>query len=618
MLAWFDGGSNLLTAFFAREGFASACFVIVALCQLLVVGVKGCVRLGRDGVVAVSIPGQIMDIARRRRIAGASFVLPSYGFPDSRLIFTSQKDARVGVILQNMHLATAVTDADLLSRYLREGDEGAFSSLVQMHERMVIGTAWRHTGDPELARDVAQLVFATLARKAKLLAGRKCLAGWLHIAATHFAARTRAAEAARRNRQELAADHSTDRVNADAGMLLEEALSDLGGAEREALVLHYFEDRSYAEMADALGLQEAAVRKRVSRGLEHLGVLLRRRGFRGSAAAALLGASAMQTSIPVTIAAGAVLTLPAAAGSSSFALTFATLMGNTAFKISAAVVLASAIPIAWQSHANSTIRTEIAEARRAAETRATAPGETALDTISLRAEVSTLAESLAASRRNGETVKASLAESQRTLDRIQQEVLVKFGKSDDLARTFAAKLEEILPVINALENKDSLDPTTTEKLKHATKIAMELLPHLGQLRKMDEEPEQAARFASTLMKEVMKLSPETTAALESTIAEGYTDLKRSGLTLSSRPEDNIEEWSERRHAADKALTARVLAILPENAQNHPILKLVGDDVGILLPPEAAMLGRFPGVGGKDVILKANPNEVKPSRSGNQP
>src|SRR5688572_5064780 len=99
-----------------------------------------------------------------------------------------------GVSFQNMDLAGATTDAELLSRYLREGDEHAFAALARRHERMVIGTAWRHLGDPDLARDIAQQVFATLARKAKLLTGRASLAGWLHIAATHIASRTRSAE----------------------------------------------------------------------------------------------------------------------------------------------------------------------------------------------------------------------------------------------------------------------------------------------------------------------------------------------------------------------------------------------------------------------------------------
>src|SRR4029450_4081502 len=126
-----------------------------------------------------------------------------------------------------MSVAPALTDADLLSRYLRDGDEGAFASLVRAHERMVIGTAWRYTGDSELARDVAQQVFATLAQKATLLAERKSLAGWLHIAATHFAKRTRMAEAARRTRHEQAAVQSSERDGGDAGPLLEEALSRL-------------------------------------------------------------------------------------------------------------------------------------------------------------------------------------------------------------------------------------------------------------------------------------------------------------------------------------------------------------------------------------------------------
>jgi RNA polymerase sigma factor (sigma-70 family) len=516
-----------------------------------------------------------------------------------------------------MHLASSVTDADLLSRYLREGDEGAFSSLVQMHERMVIGTAWRYTGDSELARDVAQQVFATLAAKAALLAGRKSLAGWLHIAATHLAARTRAAEAARRNRQEQVAVHSAERANEDAGMVLEEALSSLGSAEREVLILHYFEDRSYAEMAAALGMQEAAVRKRVSRGLERLGVQLRRRGFGGSAVTALVGASAMQAGIPGTVATGTALALPAVTGSSSIALTFATLMGNTAFKISTAVVLAAAIPIAWQGHANSTIRAEVMEARRAAET-ARLPATAAFDATSLHAEVAALTQSLAVSRRKAEGIKASLAENQRTLERMQQEVLVKFGKTEDLARTFATKLEAIIPVLAVMERKEPFDAAGKQKVEQASKVFMELLPYLGQLRRMDEEPEQAGRFVSTFLTEVMKLPPETTASLEQAVAAGYADLKRDGLTLSARPTEGQEQWAQRRDAADKALTARVLAILPESARSHPILKIVGAESGILLPAEAGVLGNIPGGDGPDGFLKASPREGKATDPGKRP
>ncbi len=244
-----------------------------------------------------------------------------------------------------------------------------------------------------------------------------------------------AAEAARRSRQEEAAATPVERVTADVRPLMDEALSSLGEAEREALILHYFEDRSYAEMATALGLQEAAVRKRVSRGLKSLSAQLRKRGFQGSAVAALMGAGAMQTGLVSLTAAGAAFTLPAAAGSSSFALTFATLMGNTVFKISAALVIASAIPIAWQSHANSAIRAEIADLRQTNERSLSTPVQPTFDAVALRTEAAALTEALAVSRGRVEAVNSSLAENRQLLERMQQEVLVKLGKSEDLART---------------------------------------------------------------------------------------------------------------------------------------------------------------------------------------
>ena len=49
--------------------------------------------------------------------------------------------------------------------------------------------------------------------------------------------------------------------------------------DREVVVLHYFQDLSYAEMAAVLGANEAAVRQRVSRALERLGRALRERGL---------------------------------------------------------------------------------------------------------------------------------------------------------------------------------------------------------------------------------------------------------------------------------------------------------------------------------------------------
>src|SRR5262249_27235294 len=79
-------------------------------------------------------------------------------------------------------------DCELLRRYAKTGSEEAFAELVQRHLDLVYSAALRQVNsDAHLAQDVAQTVFADLARKAGLLSRRAVLTGWLYTS-THFAA----------------------------------------------------------------------------------------------------------------------------------------------------------------------------------------------------------------------------------------------------------------------------------------------------------------------------------------------------------------------------------------------------------------------------------------------
>jgi hypothetical protein len=60
--------------------------------------------------------------------------------------------------------------------------------------------------------------------------------------------------------------------------LLEEAMNRLGARERDAVVLRFLEERSFAEVASALGTTEAAAKMRVGRALERLRAIFARRG----------------------------------------------------------------------------------------------------------------------------------------------------------------------------------------------------------------------------------------------------------------------------------------------------------------------------------------------------
>src|SRR5215475_10519573 len=72
-------------------------------------------------------------------------------------------------------------DAELLRLYTETGSEDAFTELVRRYLPLVHSAALRQLhGDQSLAKDVSQTVFIDFARKAKSLADREVLAGWLY------------------------------------------------------------------------------------------------------------------------------------------------------------------------------------------------------------------------------------------------------------------------------------------------------------------------------------------------------------------------------------------------------------------------------------------------------
>lgn len=255
--------------------------------------------------------------------------------------------------LINMFASTAFSDTTLLSHYQSDGNEAAFSALVERYQDLVLGTAYRRTGDADLAREVTQQVFAALARKACFLRNRPSLAGWLHQATVHEANRAIQGAHARGSRLLAVPDEGSSAPQAVPGMLerwaeLEEAIDDLPTVDREVLVLRYFQDKSHSEIATALGVAEPEIRRAVARAVERLGTELRDRGIVGDVSALLVGAVAVQSllSPPAGLAQAALAAALAGGGSGTF-LTLTALMGETAFKTTVLSLLAVAVPTWW-------------------------------------------------------------------------------------------------------------------------------------------------------------------------------------------------------------------------------------------------------------------------------
>lgn len=191
-------------------------------------------------------------------------------------------------------------EAKQLRRFAEQGDEEVFNEIVANHFALVYSTALRQlNGDAQLAQDVAQMVFIALARKARWLPLDIVLAGWLYKAARMSAANVVRTEQRRRIREQEASEmkHHEPEVSPDWERLrpvLDAAMGKLNAKDRDAVLLHYFEQKSFRAVGASLGLSDDAAQKRVTRALDKLRTILSRGGVAvsGSSLSTFLSAGA--------------------------------------------------------------------------------------------------------------------------------------------------------------------------------------------------------------------------------------------------------------------------------------------------------------------------------------
>lgn len=195
-----------------------------------------------------------------------------------------------------------VSDAQLLSQFLKLKNEEAFAAIVNRYGSMVFAVAVRIVRDRHIAEDVTQATFLLLAKDAKKIKRREALSSWLHGVAIRLAKKSMK----RRSREQVynvvtdqeVAEKSFEEIHSTfEQQVLDEELNRLPTQYRDPLVLHYLQGKTYEETAQQLGVTLGAIEGRMKRGKRELQLRLTKRGVSLGAVVAALSWSQAEAAV---------------------------------------------------------------------------------------------------------------------------------------------------------------------------------------------------------------------------------------------------------------------------------------------------------------------------------
>ncbi len=194
------------------------------------------------------------------------------------------------VATQDLAVQAAMRDPDVrLMLRAKDGDDDAFAQLVASYQDRLVSVLSHLLGDQTSAEDLAQEVFLRIYRARRGYEPTAKFCTWLFKIANNLASNSRRNQGRRREvdlqtenapsganpQEQLLADKSammpTRQVDLkEVQRVVQEALESLNERQRLAVLLHKFEEMSYADIGASMELSAAAVKSLLSRARENL------------------------------------------------------------------------------------------------------------------------------------------------------------------------------------------------------------------------------------------------------------------------------------------------------------------------------------------------------------
>ena len=174
-------------------------------------------------------------------------------------------------------------DVDLIRRVL-DGDQGAFTALVNKYQKSVHALVWRKIGDFHIAEEITQDVFLKVYKRLSTLKRPELFPGWLYVIATRDCTSwlrkkrlpTKSLDAMSTAELEEAcyAQYEANRGEAAAvehqREFVKRLLQKLPESERTVVTLYYLAEMKSEEISTFLGVSSNTVRSRLRRARERL------------------------------------------------------------------------------------------------------------------------------------------------------------------------------------------------------------------------------------------------------------------------------------------------------------------------------------------------------------